>query len=412
MKRTTVLLGGRPGGSNNGSKLWSIRRSLLVAGVLLASTAEIRAETTFKVANTNDYLYNSNIFYGQAGIPATLGSSSQRGDSLLSYGAELDVDHLWQSQDWYATIAGTRRQYDHFSELNHDEYRLGGGWKWRAGRDFTGTFDVSRTQTMVPFYNLEQSAISLETEQRESATFRYQFLSRWSMEGSGYTRTLQEPLSDAPNLELRESDGGLILRYLGTSNLTAGVGAAYQNGTYANTNGTLNPDYSQWSVSSVASYSVSGRSTFNGSVGYSKRTSPARNDDLSGITGSLAYSSQITGKTSLAVTLSRAINNYVATTGSEIDSSVVTSVIWRATYKTSLALGYTWQYSQFPNQGALVATERLDHLQFASLNISYEALRWLSLKPYANLQTRSSNTAGFNFNATVYGLTAILHWTN
>jgi hypothetical protein len=43
--------------------------------------------------------------------------------------------------------------------------------------------------------------------------------------------------------------------------------------------------------------------------------------------------------------------------------------------------------------------------------VEYHALRWLTLRPYALRDTRSSNFHGANFNATVYGIdfTAQLH---
>ena len=38
--------------------------------------------------------------------------------------------------------------------------------------------------------------------------------------------------------------------------------------------------------------------------------------------------------------------------------------------------------------------------------MDYEPLRWLTLKPYVNYQTRNSNIIGGNFNATIYGILA------
>ena len=83
---------------------------------------------------------------------------------------------------------------------------------------------------------------------------------------------------------------------------------------------------------------------------------------------------------------------------------------WQATYKIGVVLTYSYTYRQLPGQGdAPVGGERLDHLQLASLNVDYEPLDWLSLKPFVNYQLRGSNYIGANFNATVVGVNFTIH---
>jgi hypothetical protein len=107
------------------------------------------------------------------------------------------------------------------------------------------------------------------------------------------------------------------------------------------------------------------------------------------------------------------INSYIANVSSEIDSLVGMNVKWQATYKTAVLAGYSWTYRELPGQGnAPPGSERIDRLNYASVKVEYEPFWWLSIKPYANLQTRSSNYAGANFNATVYGVYFAFQWSD
>ena len=72
-------------------------------------------------------------------------------------------------------------------------------------------------------------------------------------------------------------------------------------------------------------------------------------------------------------------------------------------------LGYDLVYVELPGQGP-VGTTRGDHLQIATFAISYTAVPWLAVRPYADYQTRISNVYGANFNASVFGVSVLLQW--
>jgi hypothetical protein len=223
-------------------------------------------------------------------------------------------------------------------------------------------------------------------------------------ETTGYYRIVDEPLLDTPNLKLKETSGLVALKFLGRAAVTSGLSASYVSGDYTGGTITANPSYQQDNVDLTTNYQVSGRSSLTGEIGYSRRKSSTGSNDVSGVTGQLSFRDQLTGKSSVEVLLSRAINSYIANTGSEIDSVGTLNLNWQATYKLGVAVGYTYTNRELPNQGNAPATDRTDHLEFASLKIDYEPYRWLIIKPYANIQTRKSDIVGANFNATVYGI--------
>jgi hypothetical protein len=110
-------------------------------------------------------------------------------------------------------------------------------------------------------------------------------------------------------------------------------------------------------------------------------------------------------KSSILFDAGRSIQSYVLTSGSEIDTSLGVTAEWQATYKLGVTLGYKYTYRDYPGQGNNpVGSERVDIQNSARLEIDYRPRKWLSIRPYANLQWRISDFVGGNFNANTFGV--------
>jgi len=387
--------------------------TFFTAGLLWAPYPSLAA-VFMDASATARYEYNSNVYDLQGGylVPGTT-NDYQHSDRLYTYGAAFDANYLWDQQKLFAALTTTNYRYDHFTELDHNEYNLDGGLNWKFGRELDGTLEVLRNRTMVAFTNVQNAQFVLQTEQRESAKLGFGISPDWRIEGSGYYRTMDQTSMIPPNIDLAESFGQMALKYMGLAGLTSGLSASYAVGHYTGASAALNPSYRQTTVELVATYEPTGRSKFNGALGFSDRTSGSSVNAISGFTGEIDYTHQLTGKTSMQVQLSRTINSYIANTSSEIDSIAAFNVRWQATYKLRVLGAYSWTYRDLPGQGnAPVGGERIDRLPYASLKVEYEPLRWLSIRPYINVQTRSSNFIGGNFNATAYGVYFTALWQN
>jgi hypothetical protein len=398
-------------GGLHGRRSWLGAAGMVAAAVCVAMLPpRVLAQSLFRITGNGQYQYNSNVFdvSGPAPVPGT--NDFTHGDSYYAYGVGFDINAPRGWEDWFANGSATGFRYDHFSQLSHTEYKLDGGLRWHAGLHLNGTFEASRSKTMVPFLQIAQSQIATTTEQREAANATYLVSNRWSIDGSGALRNVDEPLVTAPQLRLRESQVGTTLKYLGRVGLTFGISGAYQHGDFTHTNGTLNPSYDQENASLVAEYSPPGKTSFDGAVGFSRRTSATTVDTASALTGHLSYNRRLTPKTSVELLFARNIYNYITNAGSEIDTSGTAAVTWQATYKIGVTAAYVWTYSKFPNQGYIVGSARNDHLQFTALNINYDVLRWLTVKPYANVLTRSSDLPHISFNSSVFGVQLIVKW--
>jgi len=119
----------------------------------------------------------------------------------------------------------------------------------------------------------------------------------------------------------------------------------------------------------------------------------------------------LTPKTSISVDFRRAINSYLTTASSEIDSSAQIGAAWRATFKLEVRLDYTYTYREFPDQtptGYPVGTKREEAQQAVALDLDYHPARWLDIRVYGNVLTRDANAAVDKFNATIYGISFVV----
>jgi hypothetical protein len=384
---------------------------LLICAALAALALPIRARAQFtgKASATSQFESNSNVFDLASGVAPPGGNDSRRGDTFFAYGAELDGNYSLGRQELYATASTREYDYQRYTDLNHDDYRLDAGLNWKLGELLDGKFDVARSHSMVPFYDLSGSAptLSLVTEQKETAQFGVLLTSSWKVEASAYTSKSDQPVPEAPNLQLTQNSGTAAIEYLGITGLTSGLTAGYLSGDYSSATAataSTNPSFSQSTAGLLAKYKLS-RVTVEGEIGYSRRVSDTGTDNTSGVTGLLDFTDQLTPKTSFTAKIDRTINSYLLNAGSEIDTEAGASFNWQATYKLGVSPGYTFTYRNFPGQGNNpVGSDRVDIQEIATLNIDYRPQRWLLIRPYANVQTRRSTFIGGHYSSDIFGV--------
>lgn len=336
----------------NRSCRWTCAPGLLFCAGLavLVMPGRAHAQLAAKVSASAQFESNSNVFDLPTGSSPP-GSDGRRSDTSLGYGADFDLRYGWGRQTIYANASFNKYNYQHFSELNHTDYKIDTGLDWKLGSLLDGKVEATRSRSMVPFSDLSGSALQLSTltDQRESAEVGIKLNSEWRVLVSGFTSKDDQPVFAAPDLELTQNSGSAAIQYSGFGALTSGFAATYLSGDYQGTAGTVNPSFSQTTAALTADYKVK-RATFDGSIGYSRRNSTTGTDSTSGLTGLFDLKYKLTPKTSFTVKIDRTINNYFLNSGSEIDTDAGATVDWQATYKLSVSLGYTFSYRFFPGR--------------------------------------------------------------
>ena len=379
---------------------------ILIGLGVLGLPVPAHAQLSGSASVSTQYESNSNIYAQDSGY-TQLGTALPHGSSTsLTYGADVTGDYSWRRQQLYVSARASKFDYEQFSQLNHYEYSLDAGLRWQLAEVLNGNVEVSRARSMVPFLDLTGSELSLsqQTNQQESFQAGLKLGSRWRLDGSATTSKSTQPAPGEPDQRMSQTSGTVSLLYAGFGPLTSGITASYLSGRSDDAIGAPDSTYRQSSAGLTVGYQLK-RTSFDGSVTYSSRTSGVQRDNASGLTGSVNFVDQLTPKTSFALHLNRSINTYYVNLGSEIDSEAGLSINWRATNKISASLGYTFTYRAYPGQ-AVGGSDAypVDYQQYATLSISYRPVIWLSIAPYANVQTRRSNVYGHDFDATSYGV--------
>lgn len=393
-------------------------RAFRIASVLLCALAGVVAAPHAALAQltVNPYVdahyeYDSNVFRVQnsqanlinLGDP-TLADRDLRG--LIG----VDGKYQWGQQELTAQLEGRRVVYDHFTELNHNEYLANLVYDWKVTTLLDGTLQAKQEQIMAPFQLGNSDQLSLDVERKLDGTLNLNLNSDWRIETGLFAHYLKTPLQDFPDFVERDTTEQLALENHGISHLTYGIQFDHTNGRFENA--PLADSYNQWDAQLTMKYSVSALSTFKGAVGYTRRDQ--ENDSLSGITGQLSYTRQLTAKTSVSLNATRAVNSYVAAGGSELDTSGTVVVSWQATYRLGVQLTGGYTHSAFlgqfiPGSPGAVTAGRVDNQPLGSLNLTYQLFRHFKFTGYYNRSSRTSTFDPYNFTDNTVGLE--VRWT-
>lgn len=353
-----------------------------------------------------DVEHNSNVFDLPSNGPQPVGKNGPTlADTFFETRAGVEGQYLLGQDRFFGTAEFRHFIYDNFTALDHNEDLLDGGLKWKAGNAVDGQFEYKHEERMVQFQDLEAATqLIQETENTATGSVNVNVTPEWRVESKLQDHYLDSPRVDIPGLSLHEESITEGLKYLRVANLAAGFQASYLEGQYNHDPLALDPYYHQITGGFAATYKVSGLTNFDGTVGYTHRTDPT-NAGLSGVTGELGYQHSLSAKTSVNLTLRRALNSYLTTGGNEIDTSAGATVNYQLTYKMLLRAGYTYTDSKFPGSpfGA-ITIDRVDHYEIANVDLTYQFLHWLSIRPYARYQSRRSNEDIYTFQGSIVGV--------
>jgi hypothetical protein len=389
----------------NALKARACRIPILVL-VNFCAAAAAYGQSTFLPYASTQYEYNNNVFALPNSSAAVLNNGDPRlGDSDLRTVVGFEEDYLLDRQRFYSTIEGRYIDYDHFGYLSHYEYLARAGLDWKLFSAYDGTLQASQEQSMAPFANRDtQTQLALDVDKNIVGKFNFRITPVWRLETSFTYDDLKAPIQDFPDYVLNQTTTHVALKYLGLSNFTYGLAADYSDGKYQNA--PIQGTYNQTVVNLTMTYLASGLSTFNGAVGHTQRDQGQGQGNLSEITGELGYTRRFTGKTSISVDVTRAVNSYIASGGSELDTTASIHLTYQPTFKTGIVVSYqqTWADvlgQTVPGSNTTGLTERTPS---ATIKVNYQALRWLLIQPYASATRRNASQEFYEYSSTVIGI--------
>ncbi|HEV7135633.1 MAG TPA: hypothetical protein VGN43_03285 [Steroidobacteraceae bacterium] len=422
---------GRTTAGRDDSRVTGTGLAAIAAAALLAGAAQPGlAATGFSPFATVGYQHDSNVFMRPSSEPPFAAEGiTALGDSILDYEAGIDGEADWGPERLTLNASATRSDYDRFSSLNNYAYSFGGDLDWRLSPAVDGTVTYKQSRYMAPFTNTFATGLLLDNERTGNVTGRVLVTPEWRLDLTPELHELDTPLPGFPDFKLNERIGIAGLNYLGFGKLMAGVQFTYDDGRYEGIAAATR--YQQRDADLTANYKVSGLSTFSAAAGYSERSSEANPAEsaptppgifagyggnlgkTSSATGALTYQRDLTGKTSVRLSLFRRVDSYAAGANPEIGTGGEVGMTWKADPKIVVNLNYGLTHDQI--KGGLVvvnAANRTDRTQNAEFEVKYAALSWLTIRPYVNWNEASSTFKLGNYSALIVGIdvTGRLHW--
>ena len=100
----------------------------------------------FGVAIEND----SNLFAVSGDAPVRDPNGAQRlADNITTLRGGINLDYLFDRQQFYATLEGRRLEYGHFTNLDHSEYLAKLGLRWNLTSRFDGLVEFRRERRII-----------------------------------------------------------------------------------------------------------------------------------------------------------------------------------------------------------------------------------------------------------------------
>lgn len=336
------------------------------------------------------------------------GNDPARADTQRRYAAGIAGSLPWGDQKLRGTIEGRRLDYSQFSHLNHDEYLLSGGMDWRLSSSLDGALNYRQEQRMASFADRRTTELTMEEERIASASLNLHLGSSWRLETGLQSRNLDSPLPGFPEFRLKENTLSTAIKYLVADRLTAGIYTDYLSGQF---DGIPNAGkFRQTGLGLVVDSSLGSFSRLSAQLGYARREDDV-SGSLSAMTGLLSYHRELTVKTSVDALAFRRIGSYAGSASSVQETGAGTTLAWKATQKMSLTGSYQWVEGDF-EESALsgAAQRRKDTSHIASVNLAYQMLPWLALRPYYGFRSRDSSVEFNNYDAKIVGVELRAHF--
>lgn len=336
--------------------------------------------------------------------PSAAPKDPERADTIQRYVAGVELHLPLSEQKLRATLEGRRLQYSHFERLDHNEYLLDVGLDWRLIEILDGMLDYRRERRLGNFADRISTQLLIETEDVASGNFNINLTPEWRLETGLRARNLDTPLPGAPDFTINEKSVSAAIKYLIEETLAAGIYAEYLAGRFEGVPNAAN--FNQKSGGVSVEYTITGLSRLTAQLGYTSRNDESSSEgELSGVTGTLAYHRELSGKTALDVQAFRRVFSYPGGASSVIEIGGGPSLIWKPTEKLSVAGSYLYTQDRFEEASASTPTSnRTDHNQNATLKLTYQILPWMSVRPYAEYRERESSIAFDTYNAEIVGI--------
>jgi hypothetical protein len=386
------------------------RINLVPLAVLLACAGSALAQSSpYTVGASETVSRISNLYNRADGDPGAVDAT------LFSTAVFGSVDQTFGRQRVYGNANLANNRYTGVSGLGNNSYNLGAGWDWSTIERLAGTLRLDAGRSLAPFYGLAgvtNTQPNIQTFRSAAATARLGLVTRLTLDTSASWRRVDQsnPVSQLGDYEQRAGSVGLGYRF--SDGLSASAGVSLQRNDYdavTVTTGVFFPaDQSERrDVYLSGTWVPTGRSTVSGRVSIGKTEyERQRILNFDGVTGSVNWAYQATGKLGLNTSVSRDTGQQLAFVAVQSNlplagQSVTTTNVSRIADALSVRAQYavTGKVSADASLGLTrfeLASGQSETGRFASAGVRWAATRIASLGCSLSRSDRSGVTADFS----------------
>jgi len=301
---------------------------------------------------------------------------------------------------------GDYYKYDHFSDLDHGAYALGGGWLWEAGNNLAGTLTAGYVHRQGDIAETQANRLDLVKSATAGATAVYLITPGLRLRGG--LAGLKEERTGAVKTESNATSATAAVEYV--SPLLNNIGLEYRD-----TQGQAplavgapgNPDYEERELAVVATYALGAQLRAAGRLGYTKRDYDQENTtqhNFAGTTGRVLLEWLPGYKTILGLQVYREPRTVVDVAASHmIVSGVSFGPRWAVTNKAVLGAQLVTERRRFDGDPSLAAgtTLRDELVHLVRISAGWEPARYWQVSAAFDHGERDSNVVGrdYKFNA-------------
>lgn len=347
--------------------------------------------------------YDSNVFrvsnqLTPAQVSALTGGQG-KSDFIWGIGGGIGLDLPVSRQRFRVDASVTEYYYTKFDQLDYTGYDLRGTWDWRLGNDWYGKVSAGALQTRQSTSSATVAAIPrLQRIYDGLLDARYALTPRWELQTSASASRTDYTAQVFQFDDFNYWWGTIGAQYRSLQGNSTGARLRYEQGKWPNRPpapaASFDNEYTQYTLSALLDWRVTGRSRLYGDVGYTFRNRDSvSGEDFDGPSGRLTYAYSLTGKSVLTASIYEIrgpvednTTTYTKTTGIDLTYTHQISA------KIELRAGASYYQQDYLGTSQVpTVTQRRDKLNVVSIGALWQATRTLSFSARAQYNDRTSN---------------------
>ena len=304
-------------------------RTWLVCSALAGSGPAWAETSPYYIGVSQGFSSDSNLFRFAEDQPQTH-------DVVSSTGLVAGIDQPFGRQHFGASGNVRNNRYRDNSQLNNTSFGLNAALDWSTVGSVAGSLAYAASQNQARYGDGvagQFTGKNIEKAQQATATVRTGVALRLSLESSIEHRSVGYSAVEYNNLDYRQDQVSLGLRYEVSGLLTVGAGLRYAKGKYPQfgataTTAATGDSTERRDLDLTAAWVPTGMSSVNARLSFGRLTRKvASAGGFSGATGSLTWAYTPTGKLSFNTTLLRDTGTETRVYGVNTQSGVVGTAV-------------------------------------------------------------------------------------